>query len=45
MKLDAVDPAGAARCPKLKGFYQAASQNSMLKIYVSNIEKLNDPLR
>jgi len=25
LELDTVDPAGATLCPKLKGFYQAAS--------------------
>jgi len=43
MELDTIDRAGAALCPKLKGFYQAISQSSILKIYVSNVEKLNDP--
>jgi len=43
MELDTVDPAGAALCPKLQGFYQAIWQSSTLKIYVSNVEKLNDP--
>jgi len=44
MELDTVEAAGATLCPKLKGFYQARSQNSILKIYVSNVEKLKDPL-
>jgi len=43
MELDTIDRAGAALCPKLKGFYQAIWQSSILKIYVSNVEKLNDP--
>ncbi|PYT43626.1 MAG: hypothetical protein DMG45_06395 [Acidobacteria bacterium] len=42
MELDTVDLAGGAFCPKLKGFYQVTSQDSILKICVSNIEKLND---
>jgi len=44
MELDTVDLAGGAFCPKLKGFYQVTSQDSILKICVSNIEKLNDHL-
>jgi hypothetical protein len=42
MELDTLELAGDAFGPKLKGFYQVALRNSILKICVSNIEKLND---
>jgi hypothetical protein len=38
------DGAGAASSPRLRGLYQVASGNSILKIYISNTEKLNDLL-
>jgi len=39
------ESARAASSPRLRGLYQAASGSSILKIYISNTEKLNDLLR